>query len=113
MFSAKHRLRHEKDIKALFANGKSVFDAATGLKWRKNNLKESRFAISVGVKVSKSAVRRNRIRRQLRSMIEARLPGLAPGHDVIVIVRPAAANLKRAELERHLVSALKKTPILP
>jgi ribonuclease P protein component len=112
MLPSGHRLRREKDIKTLFAKGKGVFDAATSLKWRKTEEKTSRFAITVGTKVAKSAVLRNRIRRQLRSMISERTDQLAPGYDVVIIVRPPAVGMKRDELERHLVSALKKTPIL-
>lgn len=112
MLSSENRLRLEKDIKTLFARGKSVFDASTGLKWRKNNLPVSRFAVAVGIKVSKSAVTRNRLRRQIRAALHDMLPDLAAGYDVMVLVRPEAARAKRGELIAHLTSALHKSPLL-
>lgn len=112
MLPKQYRLRLDKDIKALFAKGKGVFDVVVGAKVRKNDRKVSRFAVVVGVKVSKSAVVRNRIRRQIRAMIHNHLEDLAPGFDVMILVRPEAVNKKREEIESHLVNTLKKAKLL-
>lgn len=47
------------------------------------------------------AVVRNRIRRRLRAALDARLEALA-GSDLVVVVRPGAADLPGAELIEHL-----------
>ncbi len=107
-----HRLHKETDIKTLFANGKSVFDVYCGFKYRKNNLPVSRFAVVVGLKVSKRALERNRIRRQLREIIRLRLDVLKPGYDVLVLVRPDSLGQTYETLESHLVAGLKKAGIL-
>jgi len=112
MLPSPNRLRHEKDIKALFADGKGVFDNAAGLKFRKNGTAHTRFAVVVGTKVSKSAVVRNRVRRQIRSVIEARLAEIKPGFDVAVLVRGEALKLKFPEIETRVVNALKKARLL-
>ena len=64
MFKQENRLRHEKDIKAVLKKGTSVFDAVCGVKFAPNGGEPSRYAVVVGTKVHKSAVKRNRVRRQ-------------------------------------------------
>ncbi|MFC1787602.1 ribonuclease P protein component [Patescibacteria group bacterium] len=108
MLQKEHRLRHDKDIKALFQKAKSVFDVYCGLKYKKNNLNVSRFAVVVGVKVSKKAVTRNRLRRQIISTIYKHLDEIKPGYDVIILVRKEAVGKKTEELAEHILSALKK-----
>lgn len=112
MLPVKHRLRLDRDIKTLFAKGKGVFDLYCGLKYRKNGLGVSRFAVVVGTKVSKSAVARNRLRRQIREIIRLRLAEIKPGFDVMVLVRKEALGRTSAELEQHLFAALRKAGIV-
>src|SRR3989344_6984192 len=112
MLSAKDRLRHEKDIKALFAEGKGVFDAVCGLKYRKNGLSDSRFAVVVGTKVSKSAVDRNKVRRRIRSVLEARMDAIKPGYDVAFLVRPGAIKKDFKAIETAVVSSLTRAKLL-
>ncbi len=112
MLPRPHRLTLDKDIKTLFAKGKGVFDVYAGLKFRKNDLAVSRFAVVVGTKVSKSAVVRNRLRRQVREAIRSRLEEVKPGFDVMVLIRKEAIGKTYPELERHVVDALRKAKIL-
>ncbi|PJA45648.1 ribonuclease P protein component [Candidatus Uhrbacteria bacterium CG_4_9_14_3_um_filter_50_9] len=112
MFPREHRLRHEKDIKALFANGKSVFGIYVGLKVRKNNLPLSRFAVVVGTKVSKRAVVRNRLKRRVRAIAHERLRSITSGYDVLFLVRKEALEATFEELETELVKTLKKAKLL-
>jgi len=108
-----HRLRHEKDIKTLFAKGKGVFDVVCGMKYRRNDLPVSRFAVVVGSKVSKSAVKRNVIRRKIRETVRELLPRLAPGYDVVFLVRPDAAKKTQTAIGEHALQTLKRSPLWP
>ena len=112
MLPQENRLRLDKDIKALFAKGKSVFGVICGIKYRKNNLPVSRFAVVVGIKVSKKAVTRNRLRRQIRAMLRQELEHFRPGYDLMILVRPVAVDKKRDEIQTDLLKNLKKTPVL-
>lgn len=112
MLPRPNRLTLDKDIKALFAKGKGVFDVYAGLKFRKNDIAVTRFAVVVGTKVSKSAVTRNRLRRQVREAIRSRLPEIKPGFDVMVLIRKEAIGKTFEELERHVVDGLRKAKIL-
>ncbi len=51
-----------------------------------------RIGISVSTKVSKRAVIRNRIKRQIRAIFRYLLPQLSPGWRLVVIVHPSAAQ---------------------
>ena len=112
MLPAANRLRHEKDIKALFSEGKGVFDAICGLKYRKNGLASTRFAVVVGTKVSKKAVDRNRVRRRIRSVLEARLSVIKPGYDVAFLTRPGCEKKDFAIIEAAVLSSLKRAKLL-
>ena len=107
-----HRLRLEKDIKTLFARGKSVFGSFVGLKFFKNNLPVSRFAVVAGIKVSKSAVVRNRLKRQVRQIVHSKLDSIALGHDVLLFLKPQAVGKTFDELQVQVLLSLKKAKLL-
>lgn len=109
MLAKEYRLRLEKDIKTLFTKGKSVFGPLIGMKFRPNRLSVSRFAVVVGTKVSKKAVVRNRLRRQLRAIIYKHLFALADGFDVMLMVKKEAIGKKSSELEAELLALFKKS----
>ena len=50
------------------------------------------FGISISKKVSKRAVVRNRIKRQLRAIIRDRLTAIHPGWQIVIVVRPSAVE---------------------
>ena len=112
MLPREYRLRHDKDIKTLFAKSKSVFGIYVGIKFTKNKLDVSRFAVVVGTKVSKKAVDRNRLKRQVRAIIHERLGDITPGFDVMLLVRKEAVGHTYEELEAQLVKALTKAKLL-
>lgn len=113
MLPQTNRLRLESDIKTLFARGKSVFGSWVGMKFRKNNLSMSRFAVVVGVKVSKKAVVRNRLKRQVRAIVQEVLPQVTPGYDVLFFMKPAGARGSFDELKEQVLASLKKAKLLP
>jgi ribonuclease P protein component len=57
----------------------------------------TRIGITVSQKVSKRAVRRNRIKRRLRAACRQLLPQLAPGWDVVITVRASSNALTTAK----------------
>ena len=112
MLPQQNRLRHEKDVKTLFAKCRSVFGSLVGMKVRPNRLAVSRFAIVVGVKTAKSAVDRNRIKRRVRAIIHAHISELKGGFDVGLLPRKEALSVKYAELEAQLLTSFKKARLL-
>ena len=108
MLPREHRLKKEMEIKKLFQRGKGVFHGFVGVKVRKNSFEESRFVVVVGTKVHKRAYKRNRIRRRIRAILNMHLAHVTPGFDVAVIAKPNALSATYADLERSVLSALRK-----
>jgi ribonuclease P protein component len=117
-----NRLKHWRDFKAVYQKGIRRYGrhlTVRGLQLSRvcsdnsqvnpNNLPPTRIGISVSQKVSKKAVVRNRLKRQIRAALRQLLPRLTPGWQVIVGVRPSALECDYAqflqELEQLLVDA--------
>jgi ribonuclease P protein component len=66
-----------------------------------NELGRTRIGITVSSRVGKAVVR-NKVRRRLREALRTRFDGLAPGNDLLVIARPAAARAQWDELTTAL-----------
>ncbi len=58
----------------------------------KVHLTPTRIGISISLKVSKRAVIRNRIKRQIRAAFRQLLPQLSSGWRLVVVVQPSAAQ---------------------
>jgi ribonuclease P protein component len=112
MLPAEHRLKLERDIKTLMARGKSVFGLLVGMKFRVNSLPVSRFAVAAGVKVSKKAVVRNRLKRQVRAIVHEVLEKITPGYDVLLFLKAPAIGKPFEDLQKEILSSLKKAKLL-
>ena len=112
MLPAEYRLKKEEEIKTLFKKGRGVFDRFVGVKMKKNGLPNSRFVVVVGVKVHKRAIRRNRIRRQIRSVLFEHLSHITSGFDVGVIALPSITTATFEEVQISTLSALKRARLL-
>ncbi|MDZ7959308.1 MAG: ribonuclease P protein component [Aulosira sp. DedQUE10] len=108
-----NRLKYRKDFQAVFRDGirrhssyftlralrpssskKSSLDTApeTPKSTDAAHLDSTKFGISISTKVSKRAVVRNRIKRQITVALYQLLPRLSPGWRLVVVVKPTAAE---------------------
>ncbi|NJL83787.1 MAG: ribonuclease P protein component [Chloroflexaceae bacterium] len=65
-----------------------------------------RVGVSVSRKVSKKAVVRNRLKRQILAGLQALLPRLARGWQLVIVVRPAASECEYKDFLRELEQLL-------
>lgn len=72
-----------------------------------NNLDKYRFGISVGKKVC-NAVNRNKLKRQVRNILDYHKNLYSKSKDYIIIVRKSSLDEKYLILEENLVNLLKK-----
>lgn len=112
MLSTQHRLRNRSDIERVYRAGRNVFGLGAGLRILPNELGVNRFAISVGVKISKSAVTRGTLKRQYREHIKAHLGNMSPGHDVLVILTKDASALSFEQQAAGFEETLQKAKLL-
>lgn len=82
------------------------------LKPMKEGKPPTRFGISISLKVSKKAVVRNRIKRQIRSILRQLLPQISPGWNLVVVVRPGASECDYAQFLRELKQLLAEAEVL-
>ena len=95
------RLLRPGDFAALRRSGKRVALKHFHCEFRPNAGATARLGMAVSRRVSKLAVVRNRIRRQIRESFRLRRPGL-PACDVLVIARVSTAELSNAALREEL-----------
>ncbi|MBD2450126.1 ribonuclease P protein component [Nostoc sp. FACHB-152] len=106
-----NRLKSRQDFQAVFREGirrqSSHFtlralrpkfsedlslDAATTTLATNSKVVSTKIGISISTKVSKKAVVRNRIKRQMTAALHQLLPKLAPGWRLVFVVKPTAAE---------------------
>lgn len=86
-----HRLRRSEDFAQLKAVGHVTKHPFLTISKRENGLANTRYAV-ITPKHLGNAVRRNRIRRQVKEIIRHIYPRLDSGFDVVVIVRQRVMN---------------------
>lgn len=108
MLKKENRLSKKKDFDAVWQKGRSSFDKILGVKILPNKLAFNRFGIMIGLKVSKKAVLRNKIKRRLREIIQAEFLNLKNGFDVVITVLPSARGAEFEDLRKSLGGNLKR-----
>lgn len=91
----------------LLKKGKKFGNGYFFIKYHKNNYSFSCFSVVVSVKIFKSAVKRNRMRRQIYEIIRLNLQQLPCGYNIIVLAKIAASKLKLTALKQTVLQSLK------
>ncbi|MFH1171121.1 MAG: ribonuclease P protein component [bacterium] len=86
MLPRQHRLTRERDIRHLLRGGRVARGRVLQLRSRYCGGGTLRFTVVVSTRVSKKAVIRNRLRRQVRALLQHRLPRLPRGYDFLISI---------------------------
>lgn len=126
MLPKANRLRRNKDFSKVYEKGlrqkgpdlvlrallhpkeNSETDKAKGPK----NALPTRVGISIGKKVSKHAVVRNRLKRQIRAAMRGLLPKIKPGWDLAIVVKTTAPRCNYHQILQQLEQLLAKAEVL-
>jgi ribonuclease P protein component len=108
MLARENRLSLKKDFDAVWQKGRSSFDKILGVKILANSRGVNRYGILAGLKLSKKAAERNKIKRRIREIIRAEAENLKTGFDVVITVLPAAREKDFKDLRRALTANFKK-----
>jgi ribonuclease P protein component len=105
-------LSKKKDFESIFKNGVFFSGPGMSLRAKKNDLAYSRFAVVTSLKVSKKAVERNRLRRQITEVLRKRFDRIGKGFDAVFIVKKDLLEKKYGQIETEVEKILKKARIL-
>ena len=112
MFFKLNRIVKEKEFEKIFKKGKGKYTKNLGIKYLKNDLGFNRFAVTIGVKVNKKAVIRNKIKRQIREILKKQDYREGTSHDIIILTLPPI-NLKTfTEIEKDIIYLLQNQQLL-
>lgn len=112
MLPKNHRLTARGDFKEVFQGSLRSRSGPFQLVCRKNTLPNSRFGFIVSLVVSKKAVERNKLRRQLHEIVREVFPSLSSGYDCVIRAYPGAEKLGFEEMKRDVFSMLQKSKLL-
>lgn len=112
MLPGQHRLRYSADVVRVRRTGRRWQHSLLALYVVKGRGDEpTRFAFVAGRQVG-TAVRRNRVKRQLREVVRAQLWRIEPGADCLVIARGKADTASFGELKVALEQLLAGAAVL-
>jgi ribonuclease P protein component len=77
-----------------------------------NAVNRTRVGISVGKRVAKQAVARNRVRRRVREAVRLRHAGLRPGYDLVFIAREPSAAASWQDIQAATQQLLRRAKLL-
>jgi len=112
MLPAPNRLKKTVLIERVWKRGRSFFAPGLQLRIVANNLAVSRFAVVIGLKAEKSAVKRNTWRRRIREILRVNLLKIAPGFDCVIYAKKEGVGFDSARLENSLAEAFAKAGLL-
>ena len=114
-----HRLKNWRDFRIVYQQGISRHSKHLILRALHNKKDDqqspiipSRLGVSIGKKVSKKAVVRNRIKRQIHGAFLQLRPHVLDDWQIVIVVKPIAVECKYAHFLRELEELLKKTKII-
>jgi ribonuclease P protein component len=112
MLPKNNRLKKEKDFELVLKTGKSAREGFLLLKEINNNAGHTRFGISISKKISKKATLRNRIKRQIASLLKSDLPAIKKGKDVLLIALSGLEKKNFSEIRENISALFKKAKII-
>ena len=124
MLTKEYRLKHMKDFDILFREGRFVGGQFLTVKYwkvdpekyprRKYTVEDLKIGFVVGKKIHKSAVKRNRVKRQMREVIRLLLKEnkLKKGFNIAFVAKPDILGVDYTEIEKDILGVLGKVRVL-
>ena len=103
-------LRRRADFEAIGRHGTARSTPILVLRALRTDRAETRIGLSTPRTLG-GAVQRNRVRRRLRELVRARMDGIGPGWDILLIARPAAGTATYAELGEAFDALVRRSDI--
>ncbi len=105
------RIRKNSHFRYVYSRGKSYSNSSLIMYITRNNKKLNRVGFSVSKKVGKSVVR-SRVKRLIRESYRNNKDMIVKGYDIVFIARSRASELGYHEIEKSVISLIKKGGLL-
>ena len=112
MLPKENRITKNAEFQRIYKKGEFFGTKLIHFKYLRNNLPNTRVGFVIGLKVSKSAVKRNLLKRRMRAIFQLNLDKVKLGYDIAVIVKPGAVEMEYEDIERDMLFALKKMGLI-
>jgi ribonuclease P protein component len=124
MLPDEYRLKKDRDFDILFKEGRFVAGTFVNAKvWRVDTEKypkrgykpdDLKIGFAVGTKVSKSAVKRNRVKRQMREVVRLLLKDgrVKSGYHIVFIAKPESVGASYEDISRSIHDVLQKARLV-
>lgn len=86
MLPANYRLKDKKVFNAVFCKGEKIANEVLIMKFRPGFPQKTIFGFSVGLKFSKKATERNKVKRLMREAVRKNLENIKPGYEIVFLV---------------------------
>jgi ribonuclease P protein component len=106
------RLRKGSDFQRVRQQGRSITSRLLILAWIPNEVTTLRVGFVVSKRISKLAVKRNRIKRLLSEAIRPVLPEVSGGWDIVISARQAIVDADLSTLQHDIVTLLRRARLL-
>ena len=100
-------VKYNREFNNIINNGKYMKNSFFIIYYLNNELNRCRFGISVGKKVC-NAVNRNRLKRQIRNILDNNQNIYSNNKDYIIILRKSCVDITYDQLEDNLILLIKK-----
>lgn len=101
-------LRKKSDFERVAKTGQPFFVAEFGFKIAKNNVFNNRYGIVISLLTDKKAVNRNKIRRQIKNIVQKNDKQIKKGYDLMFLTRENIKNLNFNQIKEKIAFLYKK-----
>jgi ribonuclease P protein component len=112
MLEKKYRITKNTDFKRIYQKGKFFSNDYFLIKYHPNRFSETRFAFVINKKISKKAVVRNKIKRQIREIVRNNLKQFKSGLDIIIVIKKDLSQVPFSQIEKNLLQVCQKAGLL-
>ncbi len=100
-------VQNNKDFSKIIKKGQCVKDKNLVMYYQNNDLEQARFGISVGTKIGKAHTR-NKLKRQMRNIVDNFKFSYSNSKDYIIIVRKNCLDVSFQEIEKSYQKLFQK-----
>lgn len=114
MLPVLYRIRRQAEFEGFFRSKKtaSVQSPLITLYFAQTKEARPRFGFVVGLKVSKKAVVRNKVKRRMRAVVGRALPAVRTGVSAVLVARPPAEKSTFQEIEKTIIGLLRTARLM-